>query len=77
MESVILLAMKIAHHRGRPLKDFVQETAGRIAARDAEIRQDAFEAGYAQGHNDTVEGCVRDMHDAANDYIAAIIGEEE
>lgn len=48
-----------------------------IAARDAEIRQDAFEAGYAQGHNDTVEGCVRDMHDAANDYIAAIIGEEE
>lgn len=42
-----------------------------IRARDAEIRRDAFEAGYAQGHNDTVEGCTRDMRDASNDYIAA------
>lgn len=45
MESVTLLAMKIAHHRGRPLKDFVQETAGRIAAHDARLLNEAAERG--------------------------------
>ena len=36
------------------------------------IRKDAFEAGYSQGHNDTVENCARDMHDASTDYIGYI-----
>ncbi len=34
--------------------------------------RDAFESGYSQGHNDTVEGRVRDMHDAADDYLRSL-----
>ena len=33
-----------------------------------EIRE-AFEAGYTQGHNDTIESCVRDYRQAADDYL--------
>jgi hypothetical protein len=34
------------------------------------VRKEAFEAGYNQGHNDTVESCVRDSAEAAwDDYM--------
>ena len=33
---------------------------------------DAFEAGYMQGHNDTVESCVRDSKEAAMDYFSEV-----
>ena len=46
-----------------------------LAKREQKAQEDAFEAGYTQGHNDTVEGCVRDMHDAAKDYLCAAIKE--
>lgn len=42
----------------------------RIPSSEKALR-DAFESGYSQGHNDTVEGTVRDMRDAANDYLAS------
>ncbi len=38
----------------------------------AKIRE-AFEAGYCQGHNDTVESRVRSTDDAADDYMAALL----
>ena len=40
-----------------------------IKEHDEAIRLEAFEAGYTQGHNDTVESCVRDYKEAASDYI--------
>ena len=40
-----------------------------IKEHDEAIRLEAFEAGYTQGHNDTVESCVRDYKEASSDYI--------
>jgi len=51
------------------------ELRDRLAARLSEpeaVRSrmwDAFEAGYIQGHNDTVESCVRDSKEAACEYF--------
>lgn len=33
--------------------------------------REAFESGYSQGHNDTVESCVRDQKEAATEYVEA------
>ncbi len=41
----------------------------RRAAEIAIAMVDAFESGYSQGHNDTVEGCVRDVGEAFYDYL--------
>lgn len=77
MESVILLAMKIAHHRGRPLKDFVQETAGRIAARDAEIRRECTERAQDEWEQLFCDDMIDDREFVTKKLRAAIIGEEE
>lgn len=37
---------------------------------EGKTKWDAFESGYAQGHNDTVESCVRDPEEAAVDYFS-------
>jgi len=37
---------------------------------------DAFESGYIQGHNDTVEHCVRNPKEAAEEYAAILQGTE-
>ena len=61
--------------RARALDKFLAEVHERESGQGEAERSalwDAFEAGYMQGHNDTVESCVRDSKDAASDYFESM-----
>ena len=60
----------------RKIKDPSRDASIAAQTRADKIR-DAFEAGYSRGHNDTVESCVVDMRQAADEYLAITQGQDD
>ena len=53
----------------KALREAYQQGLANMSANFHDFIADAFESGYMQGHNDTVESCFRDSKEAATEYI--------